>query len=131
MAKATAADVGAVLEDLRKVVRQEGKAQVGVFQAEGLGQKELQDLITRASKSMAPFAGAIFVPGEAGVLVAAAVDPQLIKRLKAGDLVKRVTSLLGGGGGGRPEMAQGKGQDRSKLAEAMSLAESMLSEAGF
>ncbi|MHC5065426.1 MAG: alanine--tRNA ligase [Planctomycetota bacterium] len=130
LARATAADVGAVLEDLRKSVRPEGAAQVAVYQAKGLAQKELQDLMTRASKSLSPFAGVVFVPGEAGVLVAAAVDPSLHGKLKAGDLVKAVTGILGGGGGGRPEMAQGKGRDASKLPEAMSHAESMLSEAG-
>ncbi len=131
LAKATAADVGAILEDLRKSVRSVGEAQVLVLEVSGLEPRELQDLLSRASKSLAPFAGVVFVPSDAGVLVAAAVDPQLHGKLKAGDLVKAVTSVLGGGGGGRPEMAQGKGRDPSKLPEAKSLAESMLLEAGF
>ena len=50
----------------------------------------------------------------------AAVTPDLIKRgLKAGDLIKRVAQVVGGGGGGRPDMAQAGGKDPSKLTEAL------------
>ncbi|PKQ26175.1 MAG: alanine--tRNA ligase [Actinobacteria bacterium HGW-Actinobacteria-4] len=40
--------------------------------------------------------------------------------LKAGDLVKVASAVLGGGGGGKPDLAQGGGQDASKIADALS-----------
>jgi len=50
----------------------------------------------------------------------AAITPDLIKRgLKAGDLIKRVAQVVGGGGGGKPEMAQAGGKDASKINEAL------------
>jgi alanyl-tRNA synthetase len=50
----------------------------------------------------------------------AAVTPDLIIRgLKAGDLIKRVAQVVGGGGGGRPDMAQAGGKDPEKLSEAL------------
>ena len=50
----------------------------------------------------------------------AALTPDLVKRgLKAGDLVKRVAKVVGGGGGGRPDMAQAGGKDPSKITEAL------------
>lgn len=50
----------------------------------------------------------------------AAVTPDLIQRgLKAGDLIKQVAQIVGGGGGGRPDMAQAGGKDPSKLSEAL------------
>jgi alanyl-tRNA synthetase len=50
----------------------------------------------------------------------AAVTPDLIKRgLKAGDLIKKVAQVVGGGGGGRPDMAQAGGKDPSRLPEAL------------
>ncbi len=53
-------------------------------------------------------------------LVIAAVTEDLVKRgLKAGDLVKFVAAPLGGGGGGRPTLAQAGGKDPSKLGEAL------------
>lgn len=39
--------------------------------------------------------------------------------LKAGDLVKAASQMLGGGGGGKPDLAQGGGQDVTKLDEAL------------
>lgn len=38
----------------------------------------------------------------------------------AGDIVRRVSQVLGGGGGGRPEMAQGGGPQGEKITEALS-----------
>ena len=50
----------------------------------------------------------------------AALTPDLIKRgLKAGDLIKQVAALVGGGGGGRPDMAQAGGKDPSRIGEAL------------
>jgi alanyl-tRNA synthetase len=50
----------------------------------------------------------------------AAVTEDLVKRgLHAGDLVKHVAQPLGGGGGGRPTLAQAGGRDAGKLAVAL------------
>ena len=59
----------------------------------------------------------------------AAVTPDLISRgLKAGDLIKRVALVVGGGGGGRPDMAQAGGKDPAKLPEALAQVESYIQE---
>ncbi len=41
------------------------------------------------------------------------------KGIKAGDLIKEIAPLVGGKGGGRPDMAQGGGSDPSGLADAL------------
>ena len=52
--------------------------------------------------------------------VIAAITEDLVKRgLKAGDLVKFVAAPMGGGGGGKPTLAQAGGKDASKLPEAL------------
>lgn len=59
----------------------------------------------------------------------AALTPDLIERgLKAGELIKRVASIVGGGGGGRPDMAQAGGKDPSKIAEALDQVASYIRE---
>ncbi len=48
------------------------------------------------------------------------VTPDLVSRgLHAGKIVKEVASIAGGGGGGRPDMAQAGGKDPSRLADAL------------
>jgi alanyl-tRNA synthetase len=51
----------------------------------------------------------------------AAVTPDLVEQgLHAGNLVKAVAKEVGGGGGGRPTMAQAGGRDPSRMTEALS-----------
>ena len=50
----------------------------------------------------------------------------LQKGIHAGKFIKEVSSLTGGGGGGKPNMAQAGGKDISKLSEAMKQSETIL-----
>ena len=56
--------------------------------------------------------------------IAAVSDDLIAKGLKAGDWVKEAAKVAGGGGGGRPQMAQAGGKDPGKLADALSAAKS-------
>ena len=52
----------------------------------------------------------------------AAVTPDLVDRgLKAGTLIQQVARVVGGGGGGRPTLAQAGGRDANRLDEALAL----------
>jgi alanyl-tRNA synthetase len=58
----------------------------------------------------------------------AAVTPDLVERgLKAGELIKGVAQVVGGGGGGRPTLAQAGGRDPNRLDEAIALVPEMIS----
>ncbi len=55
------------------------------------------------------------------VNIVSSVSPELVKAgYHAGNLVKEVATRCGGGGGGRPDMAQAGGKDPEKLKEALS-----------
>lgn len=45
------------------------------------------------------------------------VTPDLTDKYKAGDLIKKLAPIVGGKGGGRPDMAEAGGDDASKLPE--------------
>ncbi len=60
----------------------------------------------------------------------AAVTPDLVKRgLDAGRLVKAVARVVGGGGGGKPTLAQAGGRDVGRLKEALAQVPQLVAEA--
>jgi len=59
----------------------------------------------------------------------AAVTPDLVKRgLHAGQLVKAVAQVVGGGGGGKPTLAQAGGKDVSKVGDALQIVPGLVAE---
>ena len=54
--------------------------------------------------------------------VAAVSDDLIAKGLKAGDWIRETAKVAGGGGGGRPQMAQAGGKDPAKLGDALETA---------
>ena len=66
------------------------------------------------------FAGVAVLFGEAAdqVNLLVSVDPSLIKQFQAGKIVQELAGILGGKGGGRPELARGVGKDQTKLGAA-------------
>ncbi|MCL5781194.1 MAG: alanine--tRNA ligase [Firmicutes bacterium] len=66
------------------------------------------------------------VAGEKVNLVAAVTKDLLGRGLHAGNLVKEIAKMVGGGGGGRPDMAQAGGKDPAKLQEAIDKAVSVV-----
>jgi alanyl-tRNA synthetase len=60
----------------------------------------------------------------------AMVTPDLInKGLHAGEIVKQVAGVTGGSGGGKAEMAQAGGNDKSKIDEALGLVKGLVHKA--
>jgi alanyl-tRNA synthetase len=55
----------------------------------------------------------------AKISLVAGVTPDLVDRIKAGDVMRDFAARVGGKGGGRPDMAQGGGSDVSALKPAL------------
>jgi alanyl-tRNA synthetase len=62
------------------------------------------------------------------MLLVSVTDDLVKQGVKAGDIIRPVAEIVGGGGGGRPNMAQAGGKDSSKLAEALDKARALLAE---
>lgn len=69
------------------------------------------------------------IPEADKVSLVAAFSPEVVKKgLQAGKLVGAIAKICGGGGGGRPNLAQAGGRDASKLKEALENARQQLRE---
>ncbi len=64
------------------------------------------------------------IAGKANLLVA--VTKELSNTIKAGDIIKQIAPLVGGSGGGKPELAQAGGSQPDKLADALAAVSTLL-----
>ena len=88
--------------------------------------REMSDWFRGRVESGAIVLGSV-VEGRPQLLVALTDD--LTKRgLNAGSLIKPIAGVVGGGGGGRPNLAQAGGKDASRLAEALDTARQLIRE---
>ncbi|MCQ2743072.1 MAG: alanine--tRNA ligase [Bacilli bacterium] len=71
----------------------------------------------------------VVIGGENGALpVSVFLGGTATKKSKAGDIVKKLGSIMGGSGGGRPEMASGQLKDLTKFEEAKKAVEEIFGE---
>ena len=62
--------------------------------------------------------------------IVVAVSDALVKDgIRAGDIIKPIARIVGGGGGGRPQMAQAGGVDSSKIQAALDAARALIADA--
>ena len=80
--------------------------------------REMGDFLKSKLSSVVVMLGAVV---EGTPILIAMVTPDLVdKGLHAGNLARDTAKVVGGGGGGRPDMAQAGGRDASKLEAALS-----------
>ncbi|MDX2227981.1 MAG: alanine--tRNA ligase-related protein [Verrucomicrobiae bacterium] len=75
------------------------------------------------------FAGVVVLGGstpDGKVSLIASVPKDLTSKIQAGALIKEIAPLVGGGGGGKPELAQAGGRHPEKIDEALAKAKSLL-----
>lgn len=90
-----------------------------VLQAPDMDPKSLRVLMDQCKDKLG--SGVVVLGSNTGdkVALVAGVTNDLTSRISAGDIVSRLAPLVGGGGGGRSDMAQAGGKDTDKLPEAM------------
>ena len=61
-------------------------------------------------------------------LMAMATDAAISAGAHAGNLIREIAPMVGGGGGGRPNMAQAGGKNPAGIADALKAAEAALTK---
>jgi alanyl-tRNA synthetase len=88
-------------------------------QVDGLDKDGLRALVDRHRDQIKSGVVVLAAPSEGKVLIVAGVTPDLVKKIPAGQIVKQLAPIVGGGGGGRPDFAEAGGKDPSKIGELL------------
>ncbi len=86
--------------------------------------RETADYLRDKLKSGIVVLGAVI--GDRPVFIAAVTPDLVAKGYNAGDIIRQVSQVTGGGGGGKPNFAQAGGKDKNKLDEALRLVKSLV-----
>ena len=116
--------------DLLSQVKQINGISVLATEVEGLDAKSLRDMVDQLKNKLG--SGVVVLLAKTDddkVSVLAGVTKDLVARVKAGDIVRELAIILGGKGGGRPDMAQGGGVDVAAIPTALDRLPELLSNA--
>ncbi|MEC8957128.1 MAG: alanine--tRNA ligase [Nitrospinota bacterium] len=109
-------------DDIQKI----GDISFLIKNLDGTDAKTLRTYIDNAKnklKSGIVVAGSV---ADGKVAMAAGVTKDLTKKFHAGNIIKEIAVIVGGSGGGRPDMAQAGGTHTDKLDEALKKAEEII-----
>ena len=86
---------------------------------EGFDAKALRDAIDRLKQQLGDAVIVLAGTSEGKAALVAGVSGAAAGKVKAGELLSHVASQIGGKGGGRPDLAQGGGEDGPALVSAL------------
>jgi len=119
---------GALDEALGRAVEVKGVRLV-TLRADALERGQLRTLVDNLKQKLGE--GVVVLASaqpEGKVALIAGVTPGLTKRIQAGKLVGAVAKLVGGSGGGKPEIAEAGGKDQTQIDAALKAAAGIVGE---
>ncbi|MGA3136834.1 MAG: alanine--tRNA ligase [Terracidiphilus sp.] len=119
---------GALDEALARAVEVKGVRLV-TLRADSLERGQLRTLVDNLKQKLGE--GVVVLASaqpEGKVALIAGVTPGLIQRIQAGKLVGAVARLVGGSGGGKPEIAEAGGKDQTQIDAALQAAPGLVGE---
>jgi len=88
----------------------------------GLDKDGLRAVVDRERSRIKSGVVVLASPVDGKVSIVVGVTPDLTKKVPAGQVVKQLAPIVGGGGGGRPDFAEAGGKDPSKIREMLAAA---------
>ena len=86
---------------------------------DGADAKTLRDSVDQFKQKLGDCVVLLAGGADGKIALVAGVHGKALAKIKAGELVAHVAQQIGGKGGGRPDLAQGGGEDSPKLASAL------------
>jgi len=105
--------------DLAAAAREVNGIKVIAARLDGADVKTLRDSVDQFKVKLVDCVVLLAGGSDGKVALVAGVSGKALGKVKAGDLVAHVAQQIGGKGGGRPDMAQGGGEDSPQLAIAL------------
>ncbi len=110
---------GSQSDEIASRVRQTNGVNVVASRVEGVNDKAVRDMADQLRDRLQPAVIVLGMTRGEKVSLLAAVSKDLTKRYHAGNIIKQIAPIVGGGGGGRPDFAQAGGKDPARLDEAL------------
>jgi alanyl-tRNA synthetase len=104
-------------------------ADVLISRVDGLDGKQLRDIADQLKDKLGAGVVVLASAGDTNVNLVASVSKDLTKRFHAGNIIKELAVMVGGGGGGRPDFAQAGGKEPAKIDAALKRAEDIVRRA--
>ncbi|HEX9145684.1 MAG TPA: alanine--tRNA ligase, partial [Candidatus Binatia bacterium] len=101
-------------------------ANILISQVDGLDAKQLRDIADQLKEKLGSGVVVLASASEANVNLVASVSKDLTKKFHAGNIIKELARMVGGGGGGRPDFAQAGGKEPGQIAAALKRAEELI-----
>ena len=115
-AKVAHAEASSLLDQVEKV----HDVQIIAQKVQAKDMDQLRNMVDELKQKLENAVILLAAENDQKVQLAAGVSKDLINRgILAGKLIKQAAQLCGGGGGGRPDMAQAGGKDPKKINEAL------------
>ncbi len=121
------AKAGSFADDAVKAAKEFGSIKAVVASCDAADAAALRDTADKIRDQLGN--GVVFLAAEGDgklLFTAMAAKSAVDAGIHCGNIIKEAAKVAGGGGGGRPDMAQAGGKDVSKLADALAKAEEMI-----
>jgi len=105
-------------EDLMSGVKEIAGVRVLARELDAASPSELRDSADRIRDKLGSGIVLLGAKREGKAMLTCVVTKDLVTRFRAGDIIRELSALVGGKGGGRPDMAQGGGNRPEKLEKA-------------